>query len=124
MLEITLLVILSEFLLILVVDLIFSRSIDRLSFLHNIRSRSERFQDRMKQRKFTTALINLGWLGPLTITAIPFTGGVWSGMALSRIMGLPHKKTLFAVSLGAVIGALIFALAVLGVLSIIDFSTG
>ena len=77
----------------------------------------------MKQRKLTKALINLGWLGPLTITALPFTGGVWSGMALSRVMGLSHKKTLFAVSLGAVIGCLVFALAALGVLSIIDFST-
>lgn len=122
-LEISLLIILSDLVLMFLVDMIFSRSVDKLTLFQNIRSKSERFQERMKGHRLSTALISLGWLGPLTITAIPFAGGVWSGMALSRIMGLSHKKTLFAVSLGAVIGCLIFALAALGVLSIIDFST-
>jgi uncharacterized membrane protein len=120
--EISIIVILSEFALMFAVDLIFVKSIDRLSFLHRVRSKSERFQERMKERRMTSALVNLGWLGPFIITALPFTGGVWSGMALSRIMALSHKKMLLAVSCGAVIGCLIFALAALGVLSIIEFN--
>ena len=116
------LVILSDLVLMFLVDMIFARSVDRLSLFQSIRQRSERFQERMKARKFSTALIGMGWLGPLAITAIPFAGGVWSGMALSRIMALSHKKTLFAVGLGVVIGCLVFALAALGVLSIIDLS--
>jgi len=85
-----------------------------------LKQRSELIQDKLKRGKWSSRLIQLGWLGPLTITALPFAGGVWTGMALSRVMVLSHRKTLWAVGVGAVLGCSIFTLASLGVLSIVD----
>ncbi|MCF7807671.1 MAG: small multi-drug export protein [Candidatus Marinimicrobia bacterium] len=121
--EIAILVILSDFVLMILVDRIFVWSLDKLPWLQKLRKKSERFQERMGQRKISVALIRLGWLGPLTITALPFAGGVWSGMALSRLMSLSHQKTFLAVGLGVLIGCLIFALASMGVLNFIELST-
>jgi len=64
--------------------------------------------------------MQIGWLGPLVITAIPFGGGVWTGMSLARVMNLPGKQTQLAVGVGTVIGCLIFVLASLGILSLVD----
>jgi len=103
-----------------IVDYAFAWSLDRFQWSQAIKNRSERVQLHLKQGKWTARLIRLGWLGPLTITALPFAGGVWTGMALARVMLLSHRKTILAVGAGAVLGCSIFALASLGVLNIVE----
>lgn len=119
-LEISIIIIICEFTLMAIVDFIFTWSLDRFAWSRLLKQRSEKFQEKLKTRRWSARLIQLGWLGPLLITAIPFSGGVWTGMALARIMVLPNRKTIWAVGIGAVIGCSIFALAALGVLSFID----
>jgi uncharacterized membrane protein len=119
-LKISIIVILSEFVLMAIVDYAFAWSLDRFQWSQAIKNRSERVQLHLKQGKWTARLIRLGWLGPLTITALPFAGGVWTGMALARVMLLSHRKTILAVGAGAVLGCSIFALASLGVLNIVE----
>lgn len=118
--EIAVIVLICEFILMAFIHLLFDLSLGRFSWANYLNNRFERIQDHLKQGKWTSRLIQVGWLGPLFITSLPFSGGVWTGMALSRVMVLSNKQTLWSVGLGAVLGCSIFLLAALGILTIVD----
>lgn len=119
-LNIAIAVIICEFTLIIAVDVLFSFAFDRIKWAQWLKERLERVQERLQKRSWTAPLVKLGWLGPLTITAMPFAGGVWTGMAFARILTLSHRTTLWVVSIGALLGCAIFALAALGILSLVN----
>lgn len=119
-LNISLAVLLCEFMLIAAVDILFNVSFDKFKWAIWLKERSERVQNRLEKRPWTSKLLAFGWMGPLAITAMPFAGGVWTGMAFARILALPHRTTIWVVSIGAVLGCSIFALAALGILSLVD----
>ncbi len=118
--EIALIVVISEFVLMAFVHRLFGVSFEHFRWAKYLNQRFERIQDHLKQGKWTSRLIHIGWFGPLFITALPFSGGVWTGMALSRVMSLSTRKTVWSVGAGAVIGCGIFLLAALGILTIVD----
>ncbi|MCF7824054.1 MAG: small multi-drug export protein [Candidatus Marinimicrobia bacterium] len=118
--EISIIVVICEFILIAVVEFLFTWSLDRFNWTRALKERSERFQEKLKTGAWSAQLIQLGWLGPLIITAIPFSGGVWTGMALARVMVLSTRKTIWAVGIGAVLGCSIYTLAALGFVSIVE----
>ena len=119
-LNISIAVIICEFTLIAMVDFIFTLSFDHFKWAQWLKRRSESLQSRLERRKWTARLLKLGWLGPLTITAMPFAGGVWTGMALARALALPHRTSIWVVAIGAILGCSIFALAALGILSLVQ----
>lgn len=121
--QIGVVVLLCEVALMSAIMYLIEKSTGKFKWTHFLKDRSERVQSNMENRKWIARLMRIGWLAPLVITAIPFMGGVWSGMALSRIMGLSIKQSLWSVGVGAVFGCLVFVLASLGVLSLVDFST-
>ncbi len=100
----------------------FDLSIEKFKWAMYLQERSQRIQDRLSNRKWTAWLMKIGWLGPLAITTIPFGGGVWTGLSLARVMNLSSKQTNLAVGIGVILGCLIFVLAALGILSIVDIS--
>ena len=118
--EIGIIVVLSEFVLMAIINHIFNLSFENFKWALYLRERSERIQAHLKQRTWTARLIQIGWLGPLIITAVPFAGGVWTGISLSQVMNLSNRQTLLSVGVGAILGSLIFVLASLGILSIVD----
>ncbi len=101
---------------------LFNFSFHKFNWAKYLNERFERVQSQLMHGKWTSRLIKIGWLGPLFITSLPFSGGVWTGMALSRVMTLSTKQTLWSVGIGAVLGCSIFLLAALGILSIVDLS--
>ncbi len=118
--EIAVIVLICEFVLMAFVHQLFEHSLAHFRWTHYLTERFERMQVHLKQGKWTSRLIRIGWLGPLFITALPFSGGVWTGMALSRVMTLSTRQTLWAVGVGAIFGCCIFLLAALGILTIVD----
>ncbi len=120
--EIGIVVVLSEFVLMAIINHIFDLSFEKFKWAIYLRERSERIQAHLAKSKWTSWLMTIGWVGPLAITALPFGGGVWTGTSLARVMNLSNRQTIFAVGLGAVLGCLIFVLASLGILSIVELS--
>jgi len=119
-LNISLAVLICEFTLIIAVDFIFELSFDKFRWAQFLKNRSERVQAHLQKGKWSAKLLKLGWMGPMTITALPFAGGVWTGMAFARALSLPHRTMLIVVGVGAILGCAIFALAALGILSLVD----
>lgn len=75
-------------------------------------------EDKLKKSKFAGRILKIGRFSPLIITAIPFSGGVWSGMLLSGILKLADKEAYWQVAIGSVIGCYIFLLAALGLINL------
>lgn len=115
-------VIISDFILMAFINHMFDLSFEKFKWAQYLQDRSNRVQDRLNQRKWTARLMKIGWLGPLAITTIPFGGGVWTGISLARVMNLSSRETNLAVGVGVILGCLIFVLAALGILSIIELS--
>ena len=120
--EIGIIVILSDFVLMAALNHMFDLSFNKFKWAMYLQERSRRIQDRLSKREWTARLMKIGWLGPLAITTIPFGGGVWTGLSLARVMNLSSKQTRLAVGLGVILGCLIFVLAALGILSIVEIS--
>ena len=76
-------------------------------------------EDKLKKSKFVSRILKIGKLSPLIITSIPFSGGVWSGMLLSKILKLSKAEAYWQVSIGSVIGCFIFLLAAMGLINIL-----
>ncbi len=118
--EITVIVLICEFVLMAFVHCLFDLSFRRFRWANYLNERLEKMQIHLKQGKWTSRLLQIGWLGPLFITALPFSGGVWTGMALSHVMTFSNRQTLWSVGAGAILGCLIFLLAALGILTIVE----
>jgi len=120
--EIGIVVVLSEFVLMAIINHLFDLSFEKFKWAIYLRARSERIQSHLGKSRWTSWLMSIGWLGPLVITALPFGGGVWTGTSLARVMNLSSRQTMVSVGVGAVLGCLIFVLASLGILSIVELS--
>jgi len=60
-----------------------------------------------------------GALALISFVAIPLPmTGVWSGAVAAFVFGVPYKKSVLMISIGAVIAGLIVSLVTLGVLKI------
>lgn len=114
--EIGIIVILSDFVLMAFINHMFDLSFAKFKWAIYLQKHSRRIQDRLSKRRWTAGLMKIGWLGPLTITTIPFGGGVWTGISLARVMNLSSRQTSWAVGVGVILGCLIFVLAALGIL--------
>lgn len=120
--EIGIIVILSDFVLMAFINHIFDMSFEKFKWAIYLRERTQRIQDRLNQGKWTAGLMKIGWLGPLIMTTVPFGGGVWTGLSLARVMNLSGRQSSWAVGTGVILGCLIFVLAALGILSIVEIS--
>ena len=95
---------------------IFSVSVAKFRWAQYTRDRFEHLQGWLREGRWTSKLIPVGWAGVVVVTAIPFAGGVWTGVALSRAIAMSRKASLWAVGVGSIIGCGIFLFAALGVM--------
>lgn len=112
--------ILCEFVLMAILDFMISFSSSRFQWVYWLKDHYRRVQSRLERSRWNSLLLKLGWLGPLTITALPFAGGVWSGMAFARLLSISRKKTIVLVGVGAILGCALFAMAALGILTLVE----
>ena len=118
--DVALIVIICDLSLMWVVYEIFVVSVSKLRWAKYVRNRFESAQKWLATGRWTRKLIPVGWLGVVAVTATPFAGGVWTGVALSRTLAMTQKQTLWAVGLGSVIGCGIFLFAALGVMHLVN----
>lgn len=120
--SVALIVIICDLGLMFVVYQIFSASVAKLKWIRHLRLRFESVQMWLAEGRWTRKLMPVGWLGVVAVTATPFAGGVWTGIALSRTLAMNAKQTYWAVGLGSVIGCAIFLFAALGVMHLVHFA--
>ena len=62
-----------------------------------------------KERRFFQKLQGLGHLGVLLLTMLPVKGGgMWSGVFLAHIIGVPKQKSYTLLVSGSILGSLMF----------------
>jgi uncharacterized membrane protein len=62
-----------------------------------------------KERRFFQRLQAFGHVGILLLTMLPMKGGgMWSGVFLAHIIGVPKKKSYTLLMSGSILGSLIF----------------
>lgn len=105
---VSMVVITADLVLMIVVDQIIGVTTGNVFVLRIIQRRLTRLHQRLKGSYWGERLQHLGKLGTLGITATPFAGGVWSGVALSHIIVLPRRVTFLLVGFGSIIGCGIF----------------
>ncbi|RLC48544.1 MAG: hypothetical protein DRH57_01965 [Candidatus Cloacimonadota bacterium] len=94
-----------------------SSNIKLLNLLHQkMIMKKEKFE---KNKYLNLFIVNFGKLAVVGITAIPLSGGIWTGTILSYILHLKFKETMLLVTIGNSIGAMIFYLSFKGILSIV-----
>ena len=57
-----------------------------------------------------------GKIGVLAIATFPFSGGVWTGIALCHLLKLRYKESFVLLSIGTFLGCLLFVLGVEGII--------
>jgi len=81
----------------------------------NIRRR----QDRGMRSKAFGWLYGLGTLGVILSVALPMTGGIYTGMTISQILGMKRWLTCLMIFIGSILGSIIFVLSALGVMELV-----
>ncbi len=112
-------IILGDLVLMVVINKLFQTTVNRVFPFTILQHKAANVEQKLKESNLADKIAKIGKAGTLIITAIPFAGGVWSGVALSKILQLENKQTFWLVGLGSVIGCLIFLLAAEGFINLI-----
>lgn len=116
---ISVVIIISDIILMLFVGSLFQVTTKHVFPFTLLKRGAENKEQKLKKSKLAEQIIKIGKLSPMILTAIPFAGGVWSGMALSKILKLSNKEAYWLVSIGSVIGCIIFLLGALGIINLL-----
>lgn len=116
---VSLVIIFSDLLLMIFVNRLFQVSMNRLFPFILLQRKALKVEEKLKRSIWGTRLIKIGQAGTLIVTATPFAGGVWSGMALAKILQLKNKQAYWLTGIGSVIGCAVFLLAALGFINLI-----
>ncbi len=112
-------IILSDFALMVGVVHLFQTTAKRVFPFTILKHKADKIEQKLKGSALSDRILKIGKAGTLIITAIPFAGGVWSGVALSKTLQIGNKETYWLVGIGSVIGCAIFFLAAEGVITFI-----
>ncbi len=77
--------------------------------LQRLRKHFQRKGDATKERHFFQRFKTLGHAGVVLLTMLPVKGGgMWSGVFLAHIIGLPKKTSFSLLISGSILGSLMF----------------
>lgn len=110
LLDIGILVILSDFSLIFPARLIVSHSL-HIKWLTLLQKKLFINEDKLERSWWLKFFQNFGRLGVVVAVSTPFAGGVWTGAVLGYALGLKDVESIILIALGAVIGCAVFVLA-------------
>ena len=112
-------VIIYDLALMVVVRMIFENS-SRITWLERLRKKLFADHDKLRKSKWLKFCQNLGRLGVFIITAVPFSGGLWTGSILAHILNLQRKETYILVGLGSILGCAIFVVSFMGIVKLVN----
>jgi len=81
-----------------------------------IKKRLSSKEEKITESRMMRFIKPLGRMGVLVVTAIPFSGGVLTGIALCRLLKLRYKESFVLLSIGTFLGCLLFVLGVEGII--------
>ncbi len=109
----------SDLLLMVFVNRLLQVTMNRVFPFTVLRNKAIKAEEKLKASTWGDKLIRVGQAGTLIVTAIPFAGGVWSGIALAKILQLSNKQAYWLTGIGSVIGCIIFLFAAMGIIKLI-----
>ncbi len=116
---VSMVIIISDLFLMVFINKLFQTTVNRVFPFTILQRKAIRIEQKLKTSNLADKIIKIGKAGTLIITAIPFAGGVWSGMALSKILQLDTKQAYWLTGIGVVIGCAIFLLAAKGFINLL-----
>ena len=81
-----------------------------------IKKRLSSKEEKITESRMMRFIKPLGRMGVIVVTAIPFSGGVLTGIALCRLLKLRYKESFVLLSIGSFLGCLLFVLGVEGII--------
>ncbi len=93
-------------------------SFDKINFLKKIMDKMTHSEESENRNKFRDKFKKWGDWGLFFVAALPYAGGAISGSILAFSMGIEKKKAFIIITLGCILGALIFYLSFTGILTI------
>ena len=109
-------VIITDLVLMLFLEGMRSVTRQRLRLFQLVHHKLIKWQKYLENSALGKKVLPIGKAGTLIITATPFSGGVWTGLAVSRILTLRSNETMWLVGCGSVIGCGLFLLAAHGLI--------
>jgi uncharacterized membrane protein len=111
-------VIITDLVLMVFLEEMMTITRQRIKFFDIIHSKLKKWQNYLENSTLGKKILPIGKAGTLILTATPFSGGVWTGLAVSRILTLRSNETLWLVGSGSIIGCAIFLLAAMGLVQL------
>lgn len=87
----------------------------RLKWLKKLQQKIFISEDKLERSRWLRSFQNLGRLGVVIATSIPLSGGIWTGLLMSKVLGLGKAESYVLVALGSTFGCAIFVVSFLGI---------
>jgi len=81
-----------------------------------IKKRLSSKQEKITKSRMMKFIRPWGKMGVLAVVIFPFSGGVWTGIALCHLLKLRYKESFVLLSIGTFLGCLLFVLGVEGII--------
>jgi uncharacterized membrane protein len=118
--KITVIVLISDMLLTVALLHLFELSIEKVGFLRKLKSRLHKKENQESQKSFWGKVKKWGWLGIIIVAALPYGGGTLTGSLLASSLKMGKKRAFLFITIGCIIGAILFYLACIGILAVFD----
>jgi uncharacterized membrane protein len=119
LLKITVLVLISDMILTVGLLHFFELSMEKVGFLRKLKARLHKKENKESQKSFWGKVKKWGGLGIIIIAALPYGGGALTGSILASSMKMEKKQAFLFITIGCIIGAIIFYLAFAGVMAVV-----
>ena len=96
-------------------------SFDKIGFLKKIIEKFKHSEESENKNRFRERFKKLGAFGLFFIAALPYAGGAISGTIFAFSIGMKKKKAFIIITLGCILGAIIFYLGFSGLLTIFKY---
>jgi uncharacterized membrane protein len=118
LLKISIIVVICDMLQTLFLLHLIEVSFDKIKFLKKMVNKIKHSEESEDRSKFRDKFKKWGAWGLFFVAALPYAGGAISGSILAFSMGMGKKKAFIIITLGCILGALIFYLSFAGILTL------
>ena len=115
--KITVLVLISDMILTIGLLHLFELSFDKVGFLRKLKARLNKKEKKESQKSLWGKIKKWRGLGIIIIAALPYGGGALTGSILASSLKMEKKQAFFFITIGCIIGAILFYLAFTGIIA-------
>ncbi len=119
LIKITIIVVISDMIQTVLLLNLLDFFTQKISWLRKWRSRAEEKEKTRSPTSFRARLKKYGNLGLIIVAALPYGGGALSGSILAYSMKLDKKRAFLFITIGCIIGSILFYLGFAGIVSLV-----